>query len=187
MKPEPMNAPGNKYRTLIVGAVLSLSLVFWLQGLLSSQIHDPRVHIPKRKAAALLRDGGSDHAAEAQLARAYWLRYEDIRTDPFFGESGLLGIYGAGEHYQQHGRLEGRIYGLIAEGEDPERERLLAEAYWRRYPAVASSPIWGRSGALGLLGPRDHYRYIGRHRKMIWGVAEQDPGSGPEAISNQPN
>mgnify|MGYP001815005776 FL=1 len=156
----------------LVAGLLSLSLVLWLHGLLSSQIYNPEVHIPLRKAAALHRDNAAAHTDELELAKAYWLRYTDVRTHPFFGEEGPLGITGAREHYRQHGRREGRIYELVAEGEDPEQERILAEAYWSRYPDIAASRIWGRTSALGIRGPRDHYRFIGRQQKLIWGSSE---------------
>ena len=156
----------------LVAGLLSLSLILWLHGLLNSQIYNPEVHVPLRKAAALLRDNATRSADELELAKAYWLRYTDVKTHPFFGEEGPLGLTGAMEHYRQHGRREGRIYELVAEVEDPEQEHILAEAYWRRYPDIAASRIWGRTSALGIRGPRDHYRYIGRQQKMIWGSSE---------------
>ncbi len=174
-----MNLTSSRHRGWLVAGFLSLSLILWLHGLLSSQIFDPAVHNPRRKAAALLRDAAAHRTDDLQLAKAYWLRYSDIRTHPFFGEDGPLGISGAIEHYRQHGRREGRIYGLVAEVEDPEQERRLAEAYWRRYPDIAASQIWGRTSTLGIRCPRDHYRYIGRHQKFIWGSPEkfQEPKS----------
>ncbi len=167
-----MGKTTHKQKSWLVAGLLSLSLILWLHGLLSSQIYNPAVHVPLRKAAALLRDNGAKSAEELEVARAYWLRYTDVRTHPFFGEEGPLGITGAMEHYRQHGRREGRIYELVAEVEDPEQERILAEAYWGRYPDIAASSIWGRTSTLGIRGPRDHYRYIGRQQKMIWGSAE---------------
>ena len=162
----------NRYNGWLVAGLLALSLILWLHGLLSSQIFDPAVHIPQRQAAALLRNAAAQRASDVQLARDYWLRYPDVRTHPFFGEDGPLGTTGAREHYRQHGRREGRIYGLVAEVEDTRQERLLAEAYWKRYPDIAASRIWGKAGALGIRGPRDHYTYIGRHQKLIWGSLE---------------
>jgi hypothetical protein len=52
-----------------------------------------------------------DLAAEGELARAYWMRYPDVRADAFFGEGGRLGVLGAREHFNRHGRREGRIWG----------------------------------------------------------------------------
>ena len=169
-----MNNVKSRYDIWIVAGVLSLSIILWLQGLLSSQIFDPQVRLAKNKAATLARDAGANRATEVLLARGYWLRYKDVRIHPIYGENGPLGITGAGEHYRHHGRLEGRIYAPVAEAEDPEDERLLAEAYWHRYPEIADSQIWGRKSALGIRGPRDHYRFVGRKRKLIWGIPETE-------------
>lgn len=158
----------------IVAGVLVLSVIAWLHGLFSSQIFNPEIVAQKRQAAALLRGAKEQRSTEVELARAYWLRYEDIRNHFLFGESGLLGISGASEHYRQHGRHEGRIYGPISDPADPGKERILAEAYWSRYPEVAKSQVWGRKSALGIRGPRDHYRYIGRRQNLIWGETGND-------------
>lgn len=181
------NRTKSRYRGWLVAGVLALSIVLWLQGLLSSQIYDPKVRLAKQTAAILARDAGAERTTEVELARAYWLRYEDVRTHPIYGEDGPLGITGAGEHYRHHGRREGRIYAPVAAGEDPERERLLAEAYWHRYPEIADSQIWGRKSALGILGPRDHYRYIGSRRKMLWGIPETEAVRPPQTIPRKPN
>ncbi|MBT8353391.1 MAG: hypothetical protein KJO60_02645 [Desulfofustis sp.] len=172
-----MRRTTNRLNGWLVIGLLSLSLILWLHGLLSSQIYDPEVYTPLRKSAALLRDNAAKHTEELELAKAYWLRYTDVRTHSFFGEEGPLGIAGAREHYLQHGRREGRIYERVAEVEDPEKERILAEAYWRRYPDIAVSRIWGRTSALGIRGPRDHYRYIGRQQKLTWGSPETVQGT----------
>lgn len=108
------------------------------------------------------------------LAEAYYLRYPDIASDTFFGRSGPMGIYGAREHYRQYGRSEGRIFGDILKPEDMSAERTFAEAYWERYQDVAKSRVWGRDGNLGILGPRDHFRYIGQRQGKIWGMKETD-------------
>ncbi len=52
-----------------------------------------------------------DMAAEATLAKAYWARYPDVATNPIYGEGGRLGLMGAREHFNRHGRREGRIWG----------------------------------------------------------------------------
>lgn len=44
-------------------------------------------------------------------ARAYWERNPDVRADPYFGEGGAEGIFGAWVHYERHGRAEGRRWG----------------------------------------------------------------------------
>lgn len=48
---------------------------------------------------------------ERALAEAYWRRYPDVAADRYFGAHGQLGRAGAREHYQRHGRREGRVWG----------------------------------------------------------------------------
>jgi hypothetical protein len=59
----------------------------------------------------LARGANIDTAAEEALARAYWERYPDVRANPLYGEKGSLGVLGAREHFMQHGRREGRVWG----------------------------------------------------------------------------
>lgn len=59
----------------------------------------------------LARGADIDRAAEEALARAYWARYPDVRSSPLYGEGGSLGVLGAREHFMQHGRREGRVWG----------------------------------------------------------------------------
>ena len=49
---------------------------------------------------------------EAAYARAYWDRYPDVAADPYFGEMGELGVLGAREHFNRHGRFDGRRWSL---------------------------------------------------------------------------
>lgn len=53
-----------------------------------------------------------DVVRERALAQAYWQRNPDVARDGFFGVDGALGTFGAREHYDRHGRLEGRRWGL---------------------------------------------------------------------------
>ena len=55
-------------------------------------------------------DPGS--SLEHELAEAYWRRYPDIKEDAHYGINGPLGIFGAREHFRQHGKREGRVWGL---------------------------------------------------------------------------
>jgi hypothetical protein len=59
----------------------------------------------------LARTANIDTAAEEKLAHAYWARYPDVRASALYGENGRLGILGAREHFMQHGRREGRVWG----------------------------------------------------------------------------
>ena len=56
-------------------------------------------------------DVGTDLQQEAALADAYWRRYGDVAADSVVGRDGALGVFGAREHYNRHGRRENRIWG----------------------------------------------------------------------------
>lgn len=60
---------------------------------------------------ALAAGAEIDMAAEAKLAEAYWTRYPDVAASAQYGEGGRLGAMGAREHFNRHGRREGRIWG----------------------------------------------------------------------------
>jgi len=166
----------DRKRLLLAAVVLVISIVVWTAGLLNLAPLDPQVRREKRDLSRFIQDNAPDLAQQRMLARAYWKRYEDIRTDDHFGEDGPAGIFGARNHYRQHGKREGRIYGPTPEVADLAAEKLLAEAYWNRYPDIAASVVWGKSSNLGVLGPRDHYRYVGTYEGRIWGVTESSNG-----------
>jgi len=110
-----------------------------------------------------------DIQQERRLAQAYWLRYADVRENELWGADGVLGIKGPADHYRNHGRAEGRVFIEVARPDDMEREKVLAEAYWTRYPDVAATVVWGRKSSLGILGPRDHYQLFGKKEGRYWG------------------
>lgn len=157
-----------KWKLLITSAVLVVCVTLWLQGLLNSPVVNPDMRREHQFLNRYLQDHAPDLQTERDLAHDYWHRYPDVRTDPYFGEKGPAGIFGAREHYRLHGKSEGRIFAPIIIPEDMEREKQRAEDYWRRYPDIEKSAVWGRKGTLGILGPRDHYFYRGRHSGRIW-------------------
>lgn len=90
-------------------AILTTSVCFWLLGLFNSSILDPDA-ADVTFQAKLAPDDSARAEQQRRLAEAYWTRYPDIRTHHYFGEEGPLGVNGAWEHYQQHGRFEGRMF-----------------------------------------------------------------------------
>lgn len=155
---------------IVTTAVLATSLALWLHGLMSSPLIHPQMREERRYIQHFLQENRPDLDVERALAQAYWQRYADIRSDEFYGEQGPNGLFGARLHYEQHGRVEGRIFARLPEIEDQDAEQSLAEAYWQRYPDVALSKAWGRKSSLGLRGPRDHYNHIGKYEGRWWGV-----------------
>lgn len=98
-------------RWLAVAAFI-LALGVYGAGALESPLLDP-----ERRAQALLLaqhagSGRRDEVQERALAEAYWSRYPDVANDRFFGRQGLSGVWGAREHYDRHGRREGRLWGI---------------------------------------------------------------------------
>lgn len=156
---------------LLTTVTLCVSIGVWGAGLVNSVIINPEIRAEKQYLQTD-REHSPDLQDQRMLALAYWKRYEDIRSDPYFGVHGPNGIFGARDHYKLHGKWEGRIYGptpTIAD-RDLKREKDLAEAYWNRHPEVDKSSVWGRNSSLGVLGPRDHYRYVGKYQGYTWGV-----------------
>jgi hypothetical protein len=58
---------------------------------------------------------------------------------------------------------------LTARATTAEQERLLAEAYWRRYPDVGADPAFGVHGQLGVWGAREHFQRHGQREGRQWG------------------
>ncbi len=157
-------------------ALLVLAAIFYLHGLSGS----PLLRQPAAPPASGL-GAGAETGDEERLARGYWMRYRDIRLDRHWGEQGAMGIAGPRHHYRQHGQREGRIFAPLVIPDDLAAERALAESYWRRYPEVRASWVWGEDSALGILGPRDHYLHVGQGLGYLWG--SQDPPQHQEAAN----
>ena len=177
--PSPPAGHGPPLRLLprvVAVALLVLAAGFYLHGLRHSPLLWPPAAPPDSGLAANHEAGN-----EELLARSYWMRYRDIRLDRHWGETGAMGIAGPRHHYRQHGQREGRIFAPLVIPDDLETEAVLAESYWRRYPEVRDSWVWGEHSALGILGPRDHYLHVGRGLGYLWG--SQDPPRHQEAAN----
>lgn len=91
---------------LLLLAVIGLGIAGWL-GRHSALLH-PELAARKAHYEQLSSEGRIDAQREASLAGAYWRRYPDVAQNPYFGEGGLLGVFGAREHFERAGRAEGR-------------------------------------------------------------------------------
>ncbi len=158
---------------LLASISMVLALFLWFKGFAESPLMHPQKLNEIRFLNDYLERNRPDLKEERDLAQSYWLRYPDVREDPYWGENGPMGIWGPRDHYTMHGKREGRIYQLVLIPDDLDRERALAEAYWNRYPDIHQSSIWGEKSSLGILGPRDHYRYIGSQQGRLWGMADE--------------
>ncbi len=106
-------------RKLAIVALLLVGYAAYAKGALTSALLDPAR--PEHVAAAnqAVRQAGQDNETERRLAELYWQRYPDVAVNAIYGPKGPHGIFGAREHYQRHGRHEGRVWGL--EGMSPQR------------------------------------------------------------------
>lgn len=176
-QPEPPR--GRRRRKTLATAASSLLLLvaaaLWVEGVFHSPLVDQKLAIEQAYVAAHISANARSNEEERLLAQGYWRRYRDVRLDRHWGENGPMGIHGPRDHYRQHGRREGRIFKPLVIAEDLAAEKALAESYWRRYPEVRSSWIWGEHADLGVLGPRDHFIHVGRGLGYQWGPGE--PGN----------
>lgn len=170
MKRLPPGSPRRAFSLALSLAAVAVSTLLWFAGLLNSPVVEPELAREKQFLNQFITANSPDLEAERALAHGYWRRYPDIRDHSHWGEQGPMGIWGARDHYRQHGRREGRIFQPLPEPEDPELERRLAEAYWRRYPDIRDNSIWGEDSSLGFLGPRDYHVNVGRHQGRAWGL-----------------
>lgn len=96
---------------LAAGALFAGALAIYAAGALRSPLLDHEEAARRSLVATLSLQDTTDMVRETVLARAYWDRNPDVREHAFFGDDGPLGAFGAREHYDRHGRLEGRRWG----------------------------------------------------------------------------
>jgi hypothetical protein len=157
-------------KPLFTAFAIAVCSFFWLKGFLGSPLWLPEIKKEYDFLRSYIANNSIDYSLEIRLAEAYWLRYRDVRNDPYWGENGPQNIWGPRDHFRQHGRKEGRIFGVLPPVNNMVKEAELADLYWQRYPDIAESGIWGRKSRLGVLGPRDHYFYVGRWQGRVWGM-----------------
>lgn len=156
-------------RLVVVLIFCSISAGLWGLNFLQSPLYNHEMKLQQKYLSSKYDELAPDLQEQRLLAFDYWQRYPDVRKDSFWGEKSRLGVKGPADHYRHHGRREGRIYARVARPEDEDLESRLAEAYWQRNPDIAKSKIWGRQSSLGILGPRDHYRFYGNRQGRKWG------------------
>lgn len=82
-------------------------------------------------------------------------------------------LYGWGvstaEIFDADARARQTFLSNMANTGDAVEIKTLAEAYWRRNPDVARDVQFGRGGAMGIFGPREHYRRHGKDEGRRWG------------------
>lgn len=99
-------------RWIVVGVVLFVAaLIVFVLGLNDSALVDSRQANQQMIINSYARSESIDQVREKVLAEAYWRRNPDVAANPFFGTAGPLGVFGAREHFNRHGRVEGRGWG----------------------------------------------------------------------------
>jgi hypothetical protein len=161
-----------EFRLLLSVAAVTIAAALWLEGMSRSPLLDVRRQNEAHFVANHIRTLTPNAAQERILAENYWRRYRDVRNDTLWGENGPMGIWGPRDHYRLHGQREGRIFAPLVIPPDLAAEKSLARTYWHRYPDVRHSSIWGEQSDLGILGPRDHYIYIGTPLGYVWGLVD---------------
>lgn len=170
---------------LLTLSAICASVFYYVTGMLQSPLSDHRYTAEAGFLRKYINDNDPDLQEEKALAEGYWLRYPDVKINHYWGVDGPMGIWGPRDHYLQHGKREGRIFQPIHRPSDMTGEAELAEAYWNRYPVIKTSPIWGVDAPLGILGPRDHYRYRGRFEGKIWGTTEHPDDEEPTILKKR--
>ena len=56
----------------------------------------------------------------------------------------------------------------LAANHEAGNEELLARSYWMRYRDIRLDRHWGETGAMGIAGPRHHYRQHGQREGRIF-------------------
>lgn len=96
----------------IGGLVFAVSLAVFAVGIVHSPVIDDVLAQERVVLNKHARSDQVDLIRETRFAQAYWARNLDVASDSFFGAKGALGTFGAREHYDRHGRLEGRFWGF---------------------------------------------------------------------------
>lgn len=167
-------SPATLLLTAICVSTLSSSIYLYTMSLFKSPMLKPELLIEKQYLQKFIENNDQGLQHEKLLAEGYWLRYGNIKNHRYWGINGPMGIRGPRDHYRLHGKREGRIFKPVLPAEDVDKERELAEIYWKRYPKIERSVIWGRNSPLGIHGPRDYQFHRGRFHGKIWGKSTKE-------------
>ncbi|MDD9907884.1 MAG: hypothetical protein OXT06_30270 [Rhodospirillaceae bacterium] len=94
-------------RSLVFAGIAS-ALVAYAIGAWDSPLLDRERRAQREFVSRYALMATRDETAEQVLAERYWTRYGDVAADANFGRNGSFGIWGAREHFNRHGRREGR-------------------------------------------------------------------------------
>lgn len=98
-------------KAILVSAVMIIAASLWLLGFVTSPSTSPRTRQERLYVDHYIQNNAPDLKEIRLQAERYWKRYPDVGADIHFGRNGIMGIYGARAHYDQHGKIEGRKWG----------------------------------------------------------------------------
>jgi hypothetical protein len=104
------NRTNASFATWLAIGGFALALLAYGVGAWESPMLDAERRMQMEVQRRYAETGRLDEQRERSLADAYWTRYPDVARDPYFGREGVLGLWGAREHYAQHGKREGRSW-----------------------------------------------------------------------------
>lgn len=106
-----MKVATNIIKGSLVSIVMFTAVGLWLLGMMTSPITSPQNRQQRLFVDNYIQNNAPDLEKVRLLAEIYWQRYPDVGSDAHFGRHGIMGIYGARAHYDQHGKIEGRRWG----------------------------------------------------------------------------
>lgn len=100
-----------KLKAVMVTGIMTVSCILWILGWNTSPFTSPSTKTERRYVESYIQSNSPDLEKVRALAELYWKRYPDVGRDSHYGRNGIMGIYGARTHYDQHGKREGRKWG----------------------------------------------------------------------------
>jgi hypothetical protein len=104
-------ARGERTRIAVILAVVLVAWAVYAYGAFHSPVLDRELAERKAYLNQIAREARADLGEERRLAEAYWARYPDVANDRNFGRASAMGLAGAREHFNRHGKREGRVWG----------------------------------------------------------------------------
>ncbi len=102
---------GQRLRIAIIVAVTLVAWAVYGYGAFHSPLLNRELAERQAYVNQIAKQARGDFAEEHRLAEAYWNRYPDVANNRYFGRDGAMGVGGAREHYNRHGKREGRVWG----------------------------------------------------------------------------
>jgi len=110
MRPSPSDLTRH-WRLVAALAFFAVTLVVYGYGAFHSPVLDPALAERRSYLKRIIEENSPDLAEERRFAKLYWDAYPHVGQDRYYGENGVMGLLGAQEHYNRHGRHDGLLWG----------------------------------------------------------------------------